>query len=304
MSFKKLHNLFILVLILLVRKTVNIFPNSVSVLLGKNGFTQAIKRSPDVRFKAKIYNSDYSINVQGNYAVERLATQRRMDRSDPFRGIKKLNLQNCTAIDIGANVGTISIGLVDLGVKRVFSIEPGPLHDRLLANIHLNLLSQVISPHKIGLSSLKGELLWAEDKNNPGNAHLVASDESISFSKIPTKFKSDEFIRVPVTTLDDFVTENNIEAIDILKIDVEGMEWEVLKGGKDTISKNLPIIVAETHRVASDMMKYDCLTPMFYYLYELGYKSYSLNAEGDLIEFIYPNFSLDTFFIHPQHSLD
>lgn len=285
-----------------LRSFVSILPNFVSIILGQNGLTYLVKRSPDLNFKARLYGTEYFINVRGDYAVERLATQRKAAKKDPFRGLKRLPLSGLNALDVGANVGTISIGLAALGAKRVFSIEPGPLSGRLLQNVELNSLGQSISLHKVGLSSKKSELFWAEDKNNPGNAHLVSSENDINFGKISTKFSTSDFIRVPVITLDDFVIENSIEDIGLIKIDVEGMEWEVIKGGVGAISKNLPFILVETHRVSSDMMGHDFLTPMFYFFYELGYKSYSLNDDEVLLEFIYPNFEVDTFFIHPNSS--
>jgi len=44
------------------------------------------------------------------------------------------------------------------------------------------------------------------------------------------------------------------------------MEWEVLSGGKRFIENDRPIIVAQTSRVAFDMMQYCCMTPLFSYL--------------------------------------
>lgn len=140
---------------------------------------------------------------------------------------------------------------------------------------------------------------WYEDINNPGNTYLVTSIDSLSFEKIPTKF-SDFFVEVDVITLDDLIYRNAIPKIDLIKIDVEGIEWEVLSGGKRFIDNNHPFTVAETHRVASDMMQYDCMTPFFSYFYSLGYKSYSFK-NNKFIKFIYRNFDLDTFFI-PKNS--
>lgn len=278
---------------------ISMLPDFVSVWLGQYGFTEVIKRTPSVKFDAYLYCSRFKINVRGDYAVERIATQRNPDSYDPYRGLSMFFLDGKTAMDIGANVGTMSIALVALGCKKVFAVEPGPLFERLQENIRKNSLDDIVVPFKVGLDSKEGHLFWAEDKNNAGNAHLVSAFDSICFEKIPTKFDSSEFISVPVTTLEKFVRENVSGKIDVIKIDVEGMEWDVICGGKDVISSDLPIVVAETHRVSSDMMKYDCMTPMFSFFYELGYKSFSLNDNGRLVEFIYPNFGFDTFFVHP-----
>ena len=285
---------------LIGRKIFSLLPGFVSNYLGTYGFTKLIKRSRNVKFTARLYGGEYKVNVQGDYAVERMAAQRKPEPYDPYIGLSKLNLDGKNAIDIGANVGTISLALVSLGCKRVYSIEPGPLHERLNGNIQLNKLESVVLPYKIGFGAEVGELFWAEDKNNPGNAHLVGSANEINFKKITTKFKESDFIRVPVTTLDEFVSTEVGGSVDIIKIDVEGMEWSVLGAGQNTIRLHLPIVVAETHRVASDMMKYDCVTPMFQFFYSLGYRTFSLDENNELVEFIYPNFGFDTFFIHEK----
>jgi FkbM family methyltransferase len=286
---------------LLSRNLVSVSPLFVSRYLGSRGWTKIIPRSPKLRFQGRLYGSEYKINVQGNYNIERFAAQNKPDPSDPFVGLSKLDLGDKIALDIGANVGTISIGLAALGCKKIYSIEPGPLHARLIDNIELNNLNNIVIPAKIGFGAKQGELFWAEDKNNPGNAHLLKSADGIDLKKLKTEFEVSEFVRVPVITLDEFVSTKVNSNIDIIKIDVEGMEWDVLSGGKDTIESNLPIVVAETHRIASDMMKYDCMTPMFQFFYGLGYRTFSLDEHGDLVEFIYPNFGPDTFFIHQNN---
>jgi hypothetical protein len=96
--------------------------------------------------------------------------------------------------------------------------------------------------------------------------------------------------------MNEFTKKNSIPSADLIKIDVEGMEWEVLSAGLDYIQSSFPVIVSETHRGASDMMKYDCLTPLFEALYKLGYLSYYVNDDGNFENFIYPNFRTDTFY--------
>lgn len=276
------------------RKLLSLLPDKFSVLLGQLGYTDIIKRSSKVNFVGNVFMTNLKINCQSNYAVERIAVARNMGKSEPFSGISKLQLSNFTMLDIGANIGAYSIGAVGIGAKMVYAIEPGPLFERMKQNIRINALEDVIVPIKLGLSSKAGKMRWYEDIQNPGNAHLVTSIDSLSFEKIPTKF-SDTFVEVNVITLNSLIYDYDIQKVDLIKIDVEGMEWDVLSGGKGFIERDRPIIVAETHRVASDMMQYDCMTPLFGYLYSLGYESYSFK-KNKFVKFIYPNFDLDTFF--------
>ncbi len=49
--------------------------------------------------------------------------------------------------------------------------------------------------------------------------------------------------KVPTSTLDTFVKKNNIKSIDILKIDIDGSEYEFLEGARNTLKKNKVKIV-------------------------------------------------------------
>lgn len=55
-------------------------------------------------------------------------------------------------------------------------------------------------------------------------------------------------VEVAVTRMDDFMLQNNIEAIDFLKIDVEGANYEVLEGFGDELSKVKSIQVEGEYR--------------------------------------------------------
>ena len=71
------------------------------------------------------------------------------------------------------------------------------------------------------------------------------------------------------TTLDYFLRNENLEKLRLIKIDVEGSEWDVLKGSEGIIEKHRPILVLETWPtkrnlnklyVFADKYKYDITT--------------------------------------------
>ena len=83
-------------------------------------------------------------------------------------------------------------------------------------------------------------------------SNIVKNDARWNFSrKLIFKFlfiNTENFIKykVPTITLDNFVKKNKIKSIDILKIDIEGSEYELLKGAKDALKKNkIKIILVE-----------------------------------------------------------
>ena len=133
-----------------------------------------------------------------------------------------------TFLDIGANVGKYSIMLANSGAK-VFSFEPNPYtYSVLKRNIELNKLSELISSLNLGVSDSIGELEFAISNTFTGVSHMVSTNTH----------QFDEFdydiIKVNVNTIDKLLIEKNVSIIDIflVKIDVEGHEYNVLKGGE------------------------------------------------------------------------
>lgn len=285
-------------LTLCVSKVMVIFPDLVSIWLGSCGFSRCVKRSKSVSFRSKCYRTSLRINVRGDYLIEREAASSCPYPNNPFYGIQKLCLGSFDAIDVGANVGTFSVAMAAIGARKVYALEPGPVIDRLRSNIKLNNLEGVVVESRLGLSNQSGSLKWAEDINNPGNAYLLNSVDSENFQEESFRFLSDQYLEeVPVVTLDEFAESRGIANVELIKIDVEGMEWNVVDGARRIITTCRPIVVAETHRESSDFAGWDCVTPMFNFFVANGYRTFSLTARGEIEEFIYPNFREDTFFL-------
>jgi FkbM family methyltransferase len=159
------------------------------------------------------------------------------DRNEP-RVLARLLAPDSVIFDVGANFGYYSITLADAlgGRCRVFAFEPFPsTFSRLRHHIELNGLNGIIKAFPVALADKRGSALMEIDRGNTGAASL--SDD-----------KGDQ--RVDVTTLDDFCSENAIDRIDLLKVDVEGTEERFLVGGADTISRLTPLIFIELNPAA------------------------------------------------------
>ncbi len=83
-------------------------------------------------------------------------------------------------------------------------------------------------------------------------SNIVRNDTRWNFSrKLILKillFKPKSFVKyqVPTITLDNFLKKNKIKSIEILKIDIEGSEYDLLKGAKTALKKNkIKIILVE-----------------------------------------------------------
>ena len=151
-----------------------------------------------------------------------------------------------TAFDIGANVGTYTcLAGRKLDSGSIHAFEPHPNNiDRLRENIQLNDLTSSVKVHDYALSDVTGEfdLSVRVSSEAAEGSHSLISDSDIG-EKIPVStYRGDELIG------------EELPEPDLIKIDVEGAEFKVIKGLQDTISKSEPIIYCELHR---DQLKED-----------------------------------------------
>ena len=83
------------------------------------------------------------------------------------------------------------------------------------------------------------------DYEGKGKLYIFSNSDAASL-----KTKSNSFKEVKVTKLDNLINRLNINKVDIIKIDAEGMELEILMGAQQFISKsisNLNLIIAAYH---------------------------------------------------------
>ena len=173
-----------------------------------------------------------------------------------------------TTIDVGAYVGLYTL-LAALANPdgHVYAFEPLPdAFERLRKNVALNRLTNV---HCI-------------------NRAVGESDATAEFFTTPTQMPcssslSYEFMRsagtltslpVRVATVDRFIAEENLDRVDLVKIDTESTEPQVLRGMTGTIRRDQPMIVCEV------LMGRGSEGPIGDLVNELGYRAYLLTPSG------------------------
>ena len=110
---------------------------------------------------------------------------------------------------------------------------------------YLNKDSNVIIITK-GLGEKEKLCHYFNQVRNSGNGMVICDDnkKNLSDSKLGRMFIKDS--DVEITTLDSFMPYLSNKNISLMKIDVEGYEYEVLKGGKELITKyHVPFIALE-----------------------------------------------------------
>ena len=158
-------------------------------------------------------------------------------------GVKKFvykQLPHCDAfLDIGANIGTYAILLAQKGLHG-YAFEPIKTnYDALRINLILNNLEDKVKAFPVALGNKEQQAEFLYDTVNTGASHLasihhgdeVVERESPAVSRI-----------VPLDSLLDQMDFKKEETI-LIKIDVEGMEEQVLLGAKKFLQTHPNIIM-------------------------------------------------------------
>lgn len=152
-----------------------------------------------------------------------------------YSSIRDTILKAKCIFDIGANIGTTSLYFASLNPDaKIYSFEPHPgSYGRAIENISLNEYKN-IEVLNTGLGDKKDSLkLYEVNEHNPGMNRIISGERDLPFKTIQ------------VDTLDNICRERNIEAVDFVKMDVEGFEYAVLKGAKETLSRSKPLLFIE-----------------------------------------------------------
>jgi FkbM family methyltransferase len=134
-------------------------------------------------------------------------------------------------VDIGANVGTYTVLASGHIGADTFSFEPVPqTFAHLVSNVSINQIQSKVKLFNIALGSSKGTINFTSGFD--------------TMNHVATTSESGDSISVPVETLDDVLV--NHRSPFLLKIDVEGFETEVIKGGTQTLkNEDLKAIIIE-----------------------------------------------------------
>lgn len=145
-------------------------------------------------------------------------------------------------IDLGANVGFFTLySAFRYPTCQILSFEPFPRNFRTLeGNIKRNALTNCRAI-QCAVSGRSGEVVIGieSDRQNPTEPHIVkgvAADNR-------------HFFKVLCLSLDDVIAKYSIERVAMLKIDIEGAEYDVLYNLSDTNYKRIQRIGMETEDI-------------------------------------------------------
>jgi len=168
---------------------------------------------------------------------------------------EKLMKPNILVLDIGANIGTFTLffakSVAPYGL--VYAFEPQRLIFQTLAgNMAINSISNVYCINK-AVGKQNGKV-----KISPINYFNTGN-----FGGIPLK-ESESGENVEIITIDSL----NLPACHFIKIDVEGMEADVINGAHKTIAQFRPVMYVENDRKSKSNELINCIKSLNYDIYQ------------------------------------
>lgn len=166
-------------------------------------------------------------HAETDYIQKKLATERVPYELEMLEDVRARVPTGGLVLDVGANIGNHTLFLSMVAACRVEAFEPNPeLCDALRRSIAINGLTDQVHLHETGLGRAVGHARFGvSSPANLGGQHLELGEGGLR-----------------VGVLDHFVFEGPVQAI---KIDVEGMEIDVLEGARELLKRDRPLLYVE-----------------------------------------------------------
>lgn len=147
------------------------------------------------------------------------------------------------AVDVGADVGLFTVAMAravgSSGI--VLAVEPHPESFTVLTHGLRARGFSWVRALPVALGSKNGSTNLCTPLDPSGSEHAP-------FSRVQDTCLDDQSVRnrpVGLMTLDDLVSEHQLQRLDLIKIDVEGFEQEVLLGARNSLKRFSPILMIE-----------------------------------------------------------
>ncbi|MEM3136825.1 MAG: FkbM family methyltransferase [Candidatus Nitrosotenuis sp.] len=194
--------------------------------------------------------------------------------------IKQLVKPGMIVLDLGANVGYYTKILSTLVGHdgHVIAFEPHPKVFRILSK-NVAALSNVTSVQLSVSDKNEKQTLYDFLPWSGGSSLRYNNNERMWYNKqFPRIVSGADYATYAVmtTTVDSWLAENNVNTVDFVKMDIEGAEFNALRGMIKTTRKNEKLImVMELNPVALESFGFDSQTVLSE-LHELGFRRVSI----------------------------
>ena len=155
-----------------------------------------------------------------------------------IRHIRSFLTPGAVCADVGAQMGYLSLAMATCAGRKtiVHAFEPEDINAaRFSENMTLNKI-QNVQLHREAVSNVEGMLqLFLSKTANAGTHSTLYNERTVT----------QESIQIPATTLDAFARHHDLQRLDLIKVDVEGAEFEVLQGADNVLRIYRPRVILE-----------------------------------------------------------
>jgi FkbM family methyltransferase len=197
-----------------------------------------------------------------------------------------------TVLDIGANAGTFSKLFLENGVSKIYAFEPN--QDAL---VNLNYLASKEPNLKViekAVHTNEEDLKFYIDK---GNTTIGSFDSNHVNLNNNAEVKE---IIVPTITLQNFIKQENLSKIDLIKIDIEGAEYNLIEHLTDPVFDITDRFLIEWHN-NTDQRVQKLVDKLISKGYSLT-KIFNQNSKEDLTD-SYQDSTIGTFIAEKQYKV-
>ena len=181
--------------------------------------------------------------------------------------VEPLIVTNSVVVDVGANLGTFCYAVRRAQQSaRLVAFEPIPaLAKRLRKAFKDIVVLEVALSDSRSVATFR--IPYIDGRRCNTRASLAPIVDSSAYSEI----------RVQTDLFDTVFTEIGLERLDFVKVDVEGHELEVIRGGEQTLRKHQPILLIEIEQRHHDNVP---IRDIATFIENLGYKGHFLNRRS------------------------
>ncbi|MDX2007805.1 MAG: FkbM family methyltransferase [Meiothermus sp.] len=243
-------------------------------------YSRKYQDHPDRKQVIRDFDGDIAITLDRSRYISSQVYWSGLFERDVLSILDQLLEPESVMLDIGANIGVMTLYAAKRVPRgRVLSFEPMPdNYAELEANRRLNGFEQVRT-FNLALGEADGEVEMFTS-NDLEQHH--GFNEGL-YSLYASEFRSSKSARVRLAQLDHIVAQEGLTRVDVIKIDVEGAELGVLKGGIATLRRFHPALILEYNPEAYKSADYQA-SDLFDLLSALSYQFAALGPRGERLE--------------------
>ncbi len=220
-----------------------------------------------IPFKRKSFTGSYLRGNTNDFHAFKFLIHGYFDWRNVVLAKKILRFKKGDLVEVGANIGTETIGLADINPKgNVYAFEPLPSNFESLQRIKDDNGLENLQLYNVLVSETKGEAFFKiPAKNSSGSGHITSGEQG-------------DTQRFDVVTLDETLAAS--QSISAIIADVEGFEPQVLAGTEMILENHKPFLILEVNKRFLEERAQVTLQEFYDYLQQRGYYCFYIERLG------------------------